>query len=850
MRMTPGSGKRPALRIQPLLRAVADAAIRLGQAIEALADPDFLPVAGFFPERSPALEERPANQVGLLWAFALLVAGGENDGAGRGHPEAVADPWKRSPSARFAGRLSDVLATIDRACARSPRIREVVDELNGLLVPTNVQFMLREASARACGHRPWEYLLENLWALTDAGPRRRRGGYFTPQPIVRFIVRSVDTMLRRELNIAGGLACENTSLSIIDPACGSGAFLLGVTEYIREFCERDDGEQRWLRMARDVLPRRLVGIDVMPACCGATEILLETQLATRWSAHCGNILDEVDYARALFADRVPVIVGNPPYANFGRRNRGSWILGQLDAYKAGLHEKKHNLEDDFIKFLRWGQYWIDQSGCGILAMVTNNTYLRGLTHRQMRASLAVTFDHIYLLDLHGNRKKRERTPAGDVDENVFGIQQGVAIGVFVKCRPAGRREDCRIRHADLWGSRSEKLSTLAKADVEQLPGQPLQPRAPCCFFVPHGDNDEDAYLHWPRLDQIFQQHVSGVQTKCDALFVGLTREEVEQRMRACLADAARGRFAADLPAWLPRKTTGVSFDARRIRPYMVAPWDARWIYYEPRLLGRSRERVMRHLDGDNTALVFMRQATDPDTYDHFLATRILVSDRVFYSAHGAPFVAPLFTMETGSQITNFSRSFLKDLEVRVGARWDDEGTGPAPSFGTRDVFHWIYALVHSPRYRRRNHAMLSIDFPRIPWPIDFGTFGELARLGKELVEIHVDIAAETPRSVVHVPMPGAFHGEVTAGDPRWIAPGTLLLNRELTWFEPIEEAVWQFRIGGYAVLHRWLQQRRHRTLTGADQQHLQRMIHAIRATLRQMEAIDRISAAGRVTAPL
>ncbi len=140
------------------------------------------------------------------------------------------------------------------------------------------------------------------------------------------------------------------------------------------------------------------------------------------------------------------------------------------------------------------------------------------------------------------------------------------------------------------------------------------------------------------------------------------------------------------------------------------------------------------------------------------------------------------------------------------------------------MFHWIYALVHSPRYRRRYHTMLCIDFPRIPWPIDVGTFRELARLGKELAEIHCDIVAETQRSAVHAPMPGTFQGEVTAGHPRWISPGTLFLNRELTWSEPIEQAVWQFRIGGYAVLHRWLQQRSHRTLTCADQQHLQRMI--------------------------
>ena len=197
-----------------------------------------------------------------------------------------------------------------------------------------------------------------------------------------------------------------------------------------------------------------------------------------------------------------------------------------------------------------------------------------------------------MLDLHGNRKKRELTPAGERDENVFGIQQGVAIGVFVKRRPAGQRTDRRIRHADLWGSRPEKLQVLAGTDVEQLPGQPLQPHAPFHFFVPHSDHDqdEDAYLQWPRLDQIFQQHVSGVQTKCDALFVGYTREEVAQRMRDCLADAAQGGSPLTFPRGCRGRLQGVSFDAQHIRPYMVAPWDVRWIYYEPRLLGRARER--------------------------------------------------------------------------------------------------------------------------------------------------------------------------------------------------------------------------------------------------------------------
>ncbi len=770
---------------QPLLRAAGRAVARLQQALEA----DGQPAGG---------------QTGLLWAFAMLASRGGQ--AGRG-------PVR-------GGRLSDLCAEIDRACTRSEGVRQAVAELEALCVPGNIERLLQAAPGSAEGDFRWAYLLEALWAASDARRRRRHGGYFTPCEIVRFIVRSVDQLLRDELDLAGGLTCEDPLPAVVDPACGSGAFLLGVAHHVREMCTAAGGAPCWRHMAQDILPGRLAGIDIMPACCGATEILLESLLATRWSAHCGNILDDVDFARTLFAGRLPVILGNPPYANFGRLNRGGWILEQLAAYKTGLGEKKHNLDDDFIKFLRWAQYWIDRAGCGILAMITNNTYLSGLTHRQMRASLAMTFDRIYLLDLHGDARKRERTPAGDADENVFDIQKGVAIGVFLKRRSGRLWAEGRVRHADLWGTRSEKLRQLERIDLAQLPGLPWPLPEPFFFFVPRQDADQDAYLRWPRLDQVFLQHVSGVQTKCDRLFVGFTREEVARRMHACLGDAARGCFAADLPAWLRRRLPGVPFDARHIRPYMVAPWDVRWIYYDPRLLGRARERVMRQLDGQNTALVFMRQATGPEPYDHFLATRVLVSDRVFYSAHGAPFVAPLFVTESDGRSSNLTPSFREELQRRLGVRWNDEPSiAPAgSSVGSVDVFHWLYAVVHSPRYRRRYHRLLSIDFPRIPWPDDLRAFHALARIGEVLADAHCRVAsADGP------PGPHAVAG----GSPD--APARLA-----------DKEIRQFRIGGYAVVHRWLQQRRTRTLNEEDQRHLQRVVDTIQTTIRQLPAIDRI----------
>ncbi len=794
------------------------------------------------------------QQHALLSSFALLLARLDRQEV----RDAGTDLRATGNERLTPPRVRQELAELQRLERRASAIAQATAALSLLLEASCVDRIVREIDARGGSEQALVHVFELLLSGSNRSVRRSRGVYFTPYPLVQYIVRSVDLLLRRELNVDAGLMSSRPPLRIVDPACGSGAFLLGVLQHARRTCVEERNGQGWPSFVRETLLPSMTGIDVMPACCGAAEMLIQRLLAgpaepartppvnwqdqpaVTWSPHCGNALSDLEPVRSLFADRVPVILGNPPYAIFGQRNRGDWILGQLDEYKRGLDEKKLNLDDDFIKFLRWAQYWIDQAGRGVVAMVTNNTYLTGLTHRRMRASLSDTFDQVYLLDLHGSSKKRESAPDGTADENVFPIQQGVAIGLFVKTGQDAARAR-RVMHADLWGTRDNKLKVLAEADVTTIPWTSCRPHSPWHFFVPRSEEDEDGYRDWPRLSEIFQRYVSGVQTKCDALFVGYTFEEVENRMSDFLRHAAHGRFTADVPEWLRSKAGGIAFDPQCIRPYMVAPLDMRWVYYEPRLLGRARHHLVRHWDIGGRALVFMRQATDRDCYDHFLVTDALVSDRVFYSAHGAPFVAPLHVREGGNRIANLQPNFLQHLTRRLGIPFTAADEGLPTHCGAGDVLHWLYAAVHSRTYRRRYHALLCIDFPRIAWPRDADEFTHLCQLGKILVENHLNAMAGSGGSPdVSACMPRRDESgsalRMGAGFPLWRA-GRLRLSREFVWPDLIEAEVWEFRLGGYRVLERWLKQRRRRPLSPSDMDHLARMIQAIRATGRIMDTI-------------
>jgi hypothetical protein len=770
---------RPRLLARELARAtkrLRDALAEDRAAAEAIGPlVEFLdgPLADGIRAQLAAAGDERHTAVAQLVAFGLLLAHGDGrldefaDGFDAGHP---------------AAELLGVLAACDL-----DRALDCVQQAHAAIDPL-AQF--HELFLAAC----------------DARLRRGRGVFYTPAPILRWMVRGIETILVS--TFAGDVGKQG--VRFIDPACGSGAFLAGVLDQLRSSRLGDAATS-------------LVGFDVLPATCIVARTVLARQLAHGPSlrVECANpLLDGDALAPLVLGPRgeLPVILGNPPYANFGRQNRGAWIAGLLRDYKAGLRERKLNLDDDFIKFFRWGQHWIDRAGGGILALVTSRTYLDGLTHRAMRASLCRSFDEILVLDLGGDLDVRGGA-AEDDDENVFGIRRGVAIGVFIKTGGGGA---ARVRYHALRGSRMEKFRMLDGGDIASTPWQSLSISPPACDFVPRPQRAGE-YRTWPRLDEIFTEYVSGVQSKNDALLTDFSRESLAARMKALLSEPS--------PAALEQRGRGIAFDEACLREYLVAPLDRRWIYYEPRLVGRARWPVMRHLLRPNVALVFMRQSTCAGEYDHFLATDCLASDRVFYSTHGAPFLAPLWRYDgEATRTSNLDAAFMFDFAQRLGANHKQ--------LTATDIFHYAYANFFSSDYRRRWRDELRVDFPRLPPSGEAARFRRLCRLGRKLVELH----AGTSRGAMPAPVPICDAGlHVAARYPRFVKHGRsggVRVSADCV-LNGVTAGVWSFRLGGYDVLPRWLRQRRGRELSAAEREQLQRLVSTIRRTIVLRRQIDR-----------
>ncbi|HXE76412.1 MAG TPA: type ISP restriction/modification enzyme [Candidatus Xenobia bacterium] len=776
-------------------------------------------------------------------------------------------------------------------------LQPFVNNLAALLARADFDSILADFGKRTGKEDPVVHFYEDFLQAYDPKVREMRGVYYTPEPVVSYIVRSIDYLLKTRFNKPDGLA--DPGVLILDPACGTGTFLYYVIRHIYDHQCAKGQKGAWNSYVSQNLLKRVFGFELLMAPYAVAHLKLglllqelgytfdtderlgiyltntleeaikqSERLYENWIAEEGNAAADIKRDKPIM-----VVLGNPPYSNFGRVNRGKWILDLLKDYKKGLKEKKLNIDDDFIKFIRFGQWRIDRTGHGILGFITNNTYLDGITHRRMRESLLETFDEAHLVDLHGNVHKKERAPDGSKDENVFDIRQGTAIAVLLK---GGSRQgsESRVFHAELWGSRERKYSALLAERVDSLTFVDLQPKQPQFFFVPRKEEGTDEFEKAWSVKDVFLLSKNGVKTDRDELFVDADKGELADRMHRFFSPEGlelpfrkEYRVEDSSSYQLLSRREACSFEKKNLREFLYRPFDIQWIYYDPGLTSRPAHEVMRHLIAGrraNIGIIFMRQVAVEQPYSHFFVSRVLVDNRAFYSNKGIMSLAPLYLYEesgsTNQQIDllaaghcrpNLAPEFLSHLESQLRVKLVHTHHGDLDStVGPGDFFEYMYAVFHSPTYRQRYEEFLKIDFPRVPLTSDKALFRALVEKGRELVALHLLESPKVNEFITTFPESGDNTVEKVRWEPEKQVPrqarddkrkdwGRVYINKT-QYFDGVPKDVWEFHIGGYQVCEKWLKDRKGRRLSADDIAHYQKVVVALDETIRLMREIDEV----------
>lgn len=790
-------------------------------------------------------------------------------------------------------------------------VRWAVDDVALLLRRSRMADVLKDFGKRTRQEDPVVHFYETFLAAYDPAMREARGVYYTPEPVVSYITRSVDHILRTDFGLPDGLAdsgkvkvkdkdgneAESHRVLILDPATGTGTFLHGVIDEIHGRVTEKHGKGVWSQYVREHLLPRLFGFELLMAPYAVAHMKLGIQLNElgydfsaneRLGVFLTNTLEEArkvsdllfarwlsDEAKAASAIKrdlpIMVVLGNPPYSGHSE-NKGEWITNLLRGKDTLSHAATGNyfecdgkplgerqvkwLHDDYVKFIRFAQWRIEQTGHGVLAFISNNGYLDNPTFRGMRQSLMETFDDIYVLDLHGNSKKKERAPDGGPDENVFDIQQGVCIGLFVKRRQGKSK---RVMHCEILGDRANKYAWLNKNYSKSTKWSLVSPRPAGYNFTPANERRAKEYGTAHRLPDLMPLNTVGIVAARDHLAIAFTADELVKKMHRFMSmSPEEARHAFDLgqdardwkvaDAQADVASSGVR--SKLALPVTYRPFDVRSIYYTGQsrgIVGQPQRRVMQHFTlGTNIGLVCPRAVEIGRPWEHLMCVSTMAQHHAV-SLKEANYVFPLYLYENGEvpaslfdhengRRPNLSAKFIADVEAKLGkVRFIPEGTGDLKkTFGPEDVFHYIYAIFHAPSYRARYAEFLKIDFPRVPLTSSLKLFRGLCAIGARLVALHL-MDADGPRKF----MPKfPVDGDNLVEKVSYNQPEQRVWINGRQYFAPVPPAVWAFHIGGYRVAEKWLKDRKDRKLGFDDLDHYCRIIAALSETMQLMAELD------------
>lgn len=817
-------------------------------------------------------------------------------------------------------KTNPFLKNLMREClgVRDTKNRLSFDELEignvvDLLLHTDMTEIVKDFNRQTGDGRedPVIHFYEEFLAAYDKTQKVQCGVFYTPQPVVNFIVRAVDTILKNDFGYADGLATTATkkikttvkewvkskkdfkvkqvekdvpAVQILDPATGTGTFIrqtiLQIYENFRAAHKGESEDQiraAWNAYVPKHLLPRLNGFELMMAPYAVAHMKLAMVLKDtgydfksdkRLQVYLTNSLEEPGSSKSqaefwedpLAAESVAaneaktnnginIVIGNPPYSGISQNN-GAWISKLVDEYKYTdgeyFNERKHWLNDDYVKFIRFGQEFASKADKGVLVYITNHAFLDNPTFRAMRWNLMDAFDSIYILNLHGNSLVGEQSPTGGKDENVFDIQQGVAISIFLKTGLKGGRSLAEVYYHELYGVREAKYEWLCSNGLLGLKWHHLSATAPYYFFVEKsGEGEADYNLGFP-LDGLMMTNVMGVTSARDSLVVDMDsitlKKRIEHFADQSFSDAQiREEFfpGKTEKKYLPGDTRGWKLSEARLRvrdldhdkvisPIAYRPFDNRFIYYTPNMVDWDRFSVMRHFVG-NANLGICAIRINRDDLVTVLATDQIMDKTLLSSKDNANvFPLYLYSDELGKvkKTPNLDKKIVAAIEKVVG------------KVTPEDVFHYVYAVLHTPEYRAKYKEFLKIDFPRIPYPKDATSFRALVETGAALVATHL-LKSEAVTKAVAESAVATFAGATLVDKPTYVGGAVCFAKNRA--FENVPETAWNFYIGGYQPAQKWLKDRKGRTLSEDDVQHYRQIIHALCETDRLMKGLSQLS---------
>ena len=787
------------------------------------------------------------------------------------------------------------------------RIVWIVDDLADLFRAADVGELMKDYGRQTARSDPFIHFYETFLGEYDPKKRKSRGVYYTPEPVVEFIVRAVDDILRKQFSLHNGIADdakvrvqikdahgkqqsrELHKVQILDPATGTGTFLAAIVKHISEkYFANQKGV--WQNYVKEHLIPRLNGFEVLMASYAMAHIKLDMVLRESGCESVGKRLkvfltnsleehhpdtdtlfarwlsNESKQANAIKRDMpVMVVIGNPPYSGESA-NKGEWIGDMLDVYKrepggGKLQEKNSKwINDDYVKFIRYGQHFVDDTGEGILAYITNHGFLDNPTFRGMRWSLLQSFDEIYILDLHGNTKKKETAPDGSVDENVFDIQQGVSINLFVKTGAKKAGALASVFHFDLYGKRAAKYQFLNAHNLKQVKFKKLKMLAPQYYFVAKDYKLNGHYERGFSVDELFPVNGTGIITKRDKLSIHFSEESALQAARDILRMEKSDFYAKyNLPedvrdwryAWakedIKRFYADREFDADRelVQDISYRPFDSRKIVYTGKtrgFIGWPVMQIMHHfIDGDNIGLVTAKKQSQPGGWHQLFIVNQMseghfrVDINYTFPLYLYPEPIPNTLEDRALRDPNLNMRIVNTIADNIGLRFVIEKQQDAKTFAPIDLLDYIYAVLHSPAYREKYIEFLKIDFPRVPYPTDKNQFRKLAKLGGQLRALHL-MQTDQPLITEY-----NHSGDNTVDKVNWQLTdnklGEVHINKNQR-FEKVPATAWEFYIGGYQPAQKWLKDRKGVALTADDIRHWQKIIVALNETAKLMAAID------------